>query len=358
MLALAFAPVALAFGVLDLPGATASTLLLRPRRRGGRPRLFTLPRRRRRRPPSPRPRCCSRCPHSSAVVHAGLGLMPHRPPRCSGCSPWPSSPAPPAPSSSQPAMTGIVPQVVPAAGLQGGQCPLIGLGGNLARIPRPRRRRHRRRRDRRRLGPHRRRRDLRRLRPPRRSSASRPRPTRTTGLHRWPNSARAGSSFAREVGYGRAWCSSRSLVMVWQAAHLVPARSSRCATSRRAGTWTTVLTVDPSVSSSAGSPPCAGSPSGRSSPWSCSASWPLRPIPPRRPCAPAPLVLAGSFGLGFAFQLLTVIWQTTMQREIPPSRCRGSVHIRTGPPARPGLVLAGPRPITWCARRSSRAAWS
>lgn len=343
MLALAFAPVALAFGVLDLPGATASTLSSVLAAEAVALVLFTLlggvvaDR-------YPRDRVLQVSAFVTAVVHAVLGLMLRTGHAtllglltvafvagASDALVWP-------------AMTGIVPQVVPAAGLQEGNA-LIGLGGNLARI----------------LG------------------------LVAGGIvvvaigGGWALIA-AGVTFAvsgllvallrltpatdpddrpsplAELRAGWVEFRSRSwlwacvvqfslLVMVWQAAHLVLGPVVALRDLGGAGTWTTVLTVE-SVGLVVGG--------------LTAMRWqPQRPIlavvllsflaaPPYLLLgarAPLPAVLAGSFGLGFAFELLTVIWQTTMQREIPPeSLSRVSSYdalgsLLLGPL---GLVLAGP----------------
>lgn len=343
MLALAFAPVALAFGILDLPGATASTLSAVLAAESVALVAFTLlggvvaDR-------YARNRVLQASDWVTALVHVGLGLMlltGHAPiggllvvsflAGASGALVWP-------------AMTGIIPQVVPPEALQEGNA-VIGLGGNLARI----------------LG------------------------LVTGGIvviaigGGWaligagatfavsgilvsllplasPPAQEARTSPAAELRAGWVEFRSRSwlwacviqfslIVMVWQAGNLVlgPVVAKESLGGARA--WTTILTVE-SLGLVVGG--------------LIAMRWqPRRPIlavvllsflsaPPYfllGTGAPLAGVAVASFGLGAAIELLTVVWQTTMQREIPPaSLSRVSSYdalgsLLLGPL---GLVLAGP----------------
>lgn len=344
MLGIAFAPVALAFGILDLPGATPTTLSLVLAAESVAIVVFTLAggviadR-------YPRHRVLQAAEWVNALAHLGLGLMilGHQAPT------WALAVAAAVSGTATamvwPALTGIVPDVVPSADLQQGNA-LLGLGGNIARV---------------------------------------------AGLV-------AGGVVVVAVGGGWAllmaatlfaaagllisllalpraladeavsgtilgdlrdgWQEFRSrqwlwvvvvqfsvLVMVWQAAHLVlgPVVARQELGGPKA--WTAVLT-------------------GEAIGLIVGVLIAMR-IRPRRPiltvtllsfgAAPPYLLLGGSaplwavvasaFVLGVCFDLFTVLWQTTMQREIPPAALSrvssydalGSLML--GPL---GLVLAGP----------------
>lgn len=129
MLALAFAPVALAFGVLDRPGASAPSTVLAAESIALV--LFTLvggvvaDR-------YPREQVLSAAEWANAVLHIVIGVL-----LLSGhAAVWGlvtlTFLAGTAGALVWPAMTGIVPQVVPAHSLQDGNV-LIGIGGNTAR---------------------------------------------------------------------------------------------------------------------------------------------------------------------------------------------------------------------------------
>jgi MFS family permease len=346
MLAIAFAPVALAFGVLDLPGATPTTLSTVLAAESVAIVLFTLAggvvadR-------YPRHRVLQGAEWVNASAHAALGLM-----LLSGWAPTWALAAAAAVSGTAtamvwPALTGIVPDVVPAHHLQQGNA-LIGLGGNVARV---------------------------------------------CGLVAggvvvvalgggWALLGAAAvfalagvliamlrsERLVRHEGEGESttvlddlrhgWREFRSrqwlwvvvlqfsvLVMVWQAAHLVLGPVVAKAELGGAKAWTAVLTAE-----------ALGLILG--------VLIALR-LRPRRPIllvtilslgasppylllgASAPLVavVVSSFVLGLCFDLFTVIWQTTMQREVPPAALSrvssydalGSLML--GPL---GLVLAGP----------------
>lgn len=346
MLAIAFAPVALAFGVLDLPGASPTTLSTVLAAESVAIVLFTLvggvvaDR-------YPRHRVLQAAEWVNALAHVALGLM-----LLTGQAPTWGLAAAAALSGTAtamvwPALTGIVPDVVPTQHLQPGNA-LLGLGGNVARVaglvaggvvvvaigggwalltaaalfavsgllisllalPR--------------------------------------RPAVGVG--------HGGGSVLGDLRDG--WDEFRSrqwlwvvvvqfsvLVMVWQAAHLVlgPVVAKQELGGPRA--WTAVLT-------------------GEALGLILGVLIAMR-IRPRRPIlvvtllsfgaappylllgasAPLWLVVASAFVLGLCFDLFTVLWQTTMQREIPPQALSrvssydalGSLML--GPL---GLVLAGP----------------
>ena len=335
MLGIAFAPVALAFGILDLPGATPTTLSLVLAAEAVAVVVFTLAggviadR-------YPRHRVLQAAEWVNALAHVGLGLMILGEQAPTWALATAAAVSGTATAMVWPALTGIVPDVVPAAHLQQGNA-LLGLGGNIARV---------------------------------------------AGLV-------AGGVVVVAVGGGWAlliaaalfgaggllislldlpraraheevsgtilgdlrdgWQEFRSrqwlwvvvvqfsvLVMVWQAAHLVLGGPKA---------WTAVLT-------------------GEAIGLIVGVLIAMR-IRPRRPilavtllsfgAAPPYLLLGGSaplwlvvvsaFVLGVCFDLFTVLWQTTMQREIPPAALSrvssydalGSLML--GPL---GLVLAGP----------------
>lgn len=346
MLAIAFAPVALAFGVLDLPGATATTLSSVLAAESVAIVLLTLvggvvaDR-------YPRHRVLQVAEWVNALAHVGLGLM-----ILSGRAPtWGLAGAAALSGTATamvwPALTGIVPDVVPARHLQPGNA-LLGLGGNLARV----------------VG-------LvaggivvvaigggwalltaaalfgvsgllvSLLALPRRRAGS-------------PGAA-SGSALADLRG---GWQEFRSrqwlwvvvvqfsvLVMVWEAAHLVlgPVVAKQELGGPRA--WTAVLTGE-SIGLIAGV-------------LIAMRFRPRRPIltvtllsfgaaPPYLllgGSAPLWLVVVSAFVLGLCFDLFTVLWQTTLQREIPPQALsRVSSYdalgsLMFGPV---GLLLAGP----------------
>lgn len=344
MLAIAFAPVALAFGILDLPGATPSTLSLVLTASAVSVVAFTLAggviadR-------YPRERVLQSAEWVASAVHIAIGVM-----LLTGHAPiWGLMLATFVAGMGEalvwPALTGIIPEVVPASNLQDGNA-LLGLGGNLARV---------------------------------------------VGLVAgglvviaigggWALIG-AGVTFAvsglliSRLRLGRApvqpygheglraqlaggWAEFRSrqwlwvvvlqfsvLVMVWQAAHLVLGPVVAKSELGGAAAWTTVLTSE-SVGLIVGG----------------LLAMRLRP---RRPillvvllsfgAAPPYLLLGGrasllavavaSFVLGVCFEALGVLWQTTMQREVPPeSLSRVSSYdalgsLLLGPL---GLLLAGP----------------
>ncbi len=345
MLALAFAPVALAFGVLDLPGATATTLstviaaealtLVAGTLAGG----VVADR-------YPRGRVLRVAEWTAAVVNAAIGVM-----LLTGHAPlWGLVTAAVLAGLGSalvwPALTGLVPEVVPEHALQEGNA-VIGLGGNVARI---------------------------------------------VGLVAggivvvaisagWALIA-AGVTFAvsgtlvaglgrrvppeaRGHGAGSVWTDLREgwdgfrsrtwlwvcvlqfslIVMVWQASHLVLGPVVAKAELGGAGAWTKILTAEAFGLIVGGV---------------VALRWrPRRPVyavvllsflaaPPYLLLglsAPLGVVMVGSFGLGLSFELLTVIWQTTMQTQIPPeSLSRVSSYDALGSlclgPL--GLVLAGP----------------
>jgi MFS family permease len=343
MLAISFAPVALAFGILDLPGATATTLSLVLASESAAIVIFTLAggviadR-------YPRHRVLQVAEWTAGVVHAVLGLMilTHHAPTAAlaavaflggtgSALVWP-------------ALTGIVPDVVPVGSLQEGNA-LLGLGGNIARVA-----------------------------------------GLVTGgivvvaigpgwallaaaatfacsgllvsLLKLTRSERPKTTTSIIAELRDGWDEFRSrqwlwvcvvqfsvLVMVWEASHLVLGPVVAKAELGGPAAWTKVLTGE-SIGLVLGG--------------LVSIRW-----RPRRPvlvvavfslgAVPTPLllglsaplvaVIAAAFVLGFSFELLTVIWQTTMQREIPPSSLSrvssydalGSLLL--GPV---GLVLAGP----------------
>lgn len=346
MLAISFAPVALAFGILDLPGATATTLSVVLASESAAIVIFTLAggiiadR-------YPRHRVLQSAEWTAAVVHAGLGMMilTHHAPTAalaavafvggSGAAlVWP-------------ALTGIVPDIVPVEALQEGNA-LLGLGGNIARV----------------------------------AGlvaggivvvavgagwalfaaaatfgssgllVSLLRVTRTTPAEN-RSSVFADLREGWEEFRSRQWLwvcvvQFSVLVMMWQASHLVLGPVVARAELGGPAAWTKIL-LGESVGLILGG--------------LVSIRW-----RPRRPvlvvavlalgAVPTPLllglsapltaVIAAAFGLGFSFELLTVVWQTTMQREIPAaSLSRVSSYdalgsLLLGPL---GLVLAGPASI-------------
>ncbi len=344
MLAIAFAPVALAFGVLDLPGATASTLSLVLAASAVSVVAFTLAggviadR-------YPRDRVLQASEWVAASVHIAIGVM-----LLTGHAPvWALMAATFVAGMGEalvwPALTGIIPDIVPTTHLQDGNA-LLGLGGNLARVA----------------------------------------GLVTGGVvviavgGGWALIG-AGATFAvsgvlvSRLRLGRAgaptggreslrdqlaggWAEFRSrqwlwvvviqfsvLVMVWQAAHLVLGPVVARTELGGAAAWTTVLTAE-SLGLIVGG----------------LLAMRMRPRRPIRTvvllafgAAPPYLLLGGrapllavavaSFGLGVCFEALTVLWQTTMQREVPPqSLSRVSSYdalgsLLLGPL---GLLLAGP----------------
>ncbi len=346
MLAISFAPVALAFGILDLPGATATTLSVVLASESAAIVVFTLAggiiadR-------YPRHRVLQSAEWTAATVHAGLGTMilTHHAPTAalaavafvggSGAAlVWP-------------ALTGIVPDVVPVEALQEGNA-LLGIGGNIARVAG--------------LvaggivvvavGP----------------GWALFAAATTFGcsgllvsLLRVTRTAAAPDRSSVLADLREGWAEFRSrqwlwvcviqfsvLVMMWQASHLVLGPVVARTGLGGPAAWTKVL-LGESVGFILGG--------------LVSIRW-----RPRRPvlvvavlglgAVPTPLLLglsaplgaivAAAFGLGFSFELLTVVWQTTMQREIPPgSLSRVSSYdalgsLLLGPL---GLVLAGPASV-------------
>lgn len=359
MLGIAFAPVALAFGILALPGASPTTLSTVLASESAAIVLFTLAggvvadR-------YPRHRVLQSAEWVNALAHVALGLMilHHRAPT------WGLAAAAAVSGTATamvwPALTGIVPDVVPVRNLQQGNA-LLGLGGNIARVG-----------------------------------------GLVTGgivvvaigggwalwsaallfavsgllVSQLPLPARIprveGVRTSVLVDLRDGWIEFRSrqwlwvvvvqfsvLVMVWQAAHLVLGPVVAKRELGGAGAWTVVLT-------------------GESLGLIVGVLIALR-LRPRRPillvtlltfgAAPpylllgssAPLwtVVAAAFVLGVCFDLFTVIWQTTMQREVPAaSLSRVSSYdalgsLMLGPL---GLLLAGPaaesigphRALLWC----------
>ena len=343
MLALALAPVAIAFGVLDLPGATATTLSTVIASEAVTLVVFTLAggvvadR-------YPRGRVLQVAEWDAALMHVAIGVM-----LLTGHAPiWglvlASVLAGAGAALVWPALTGLVPEVVPAHSLQQGNA-FIGLGGNIARIG----------------------------------------GLVAGGIVVVAVSAGwalvgAGATFAvsgllvsglggpQPGGTGPApsvwsdlregWTEFRSrtwlwvcvlqfsfIVMVWQAAHLVLGPVVAKAELGGAASWTKVLTTEALGLILGGL---------------VAMRWrPQRPIyavvllsflaaPPYLLLgwsAPLAVVMVGSFGIGLAFELLTVIWQTTMQTQVPPaSLSRVSSYDALGSlclgPL--GIVLAGP----------------
>lgn len=343
MLAIAFAPVAIAFGVLDLPGATASTLSAVVAAEYTALVVFTLAggvvadR-------YPRHRVLMVSEAANAVTHVVFGIMLLR-----GDPPLWALITLAALSGTVsalvwPAMTGIVPDVVPADRLQPGNA-LLGLGGNVARV----------------LG-----------------LVAGGAVVVAVGAG-WALIA-AGLSFAvagvligslritrsHTTGGGASvfaelrdgWQEFRShqwlwvvviqfsvLVMVWQAAHLVLGPVVAKAELGGAGAWTAVLT-------------------GEALGLVLGVLIAMR-VRPRRPIlvgtlctfaavppylllglsAPLWAIVAGAFVMGLGFDLFAVLWQTTVQQEVPPeSLSRVSSYDVLGSMALGplGLVLAGP----------------
>lgn len=345
MLAIAFAPVALAFGVLDLPGASPTTLSTVLASESVAIVLFTLAggvvadR-------YPRHRVLQVAEWVNALAHTGLGLM-----LLHGRAPtWGLATAAAVSGTATamvwPALTGIVPDVVPVRQLQQGNA-LLGLGGNVARVG-----------------------GLvaggivvvaigggwALLCAAVLFAASGLLVSRLALAGRVPLAEGARTSALADLRDGWAEFRSRQwlwvvvvqfsvLVMVWQAAHLVLGPVVAKRELGGPGAWTAVLTGE-SLGLIAG------------------VLIALR-LRPRRPilfvtvltfgAAPpylllgwsAPLwaVVLSAFVLGLCFDLFTVIWQTTMQREIPPAALSrvssydalGSLML--GPL---GLLLAGP----------------
>lgn len=353
MLAMAFAPVAIAFGVLDLPGATATTLSVVLAAESIALVLFTLiggviaDR-------YPRDRVLQAASWVNALLHGVIGLMlltGHAPVMglaamtflagIAGALVWP-------------AMTGIIPDIVPAGSLQDGNA-LIGLGGNTARVA-----------------------GLvaggvvvvaigggwaliaagavflvaglcvGRLR-----------------LGATPRDAIAGPSVWSELRDG--WSEFRSrtwlwvcvlqfsaFVMVWQAAHLVLGPVVAKAALGGAGAWSTILVIESLGLIVGGLLALRWRP-----------AYPIRVVvllsflgaPPYLLLglhAPLAAICVASFGLGLAFEMLTIFWQTTMQREIPPdSLSRVSSYDALGSLALGplGIILAGPLADAYGAHR-------
>ena len=348
MLALAFAPVALAFGVLALPGASASTLsaviaastvpLVLLTLAGG----VVADRYR-------RDLVLRTSEWMSAAVYLGLGAM-----LVSGRAPlWGllalSGLSGVAAALVWPALTGIIPDVVPADALQDGNA-VLGLAGNIARIG-----------------------------------------GLVCGgilvvavgagwalvgaglcfllsgallstLHLPPTPARASApSVWRDLRQGWGEFRSRTwlwvvvlefsvILMVWQAAHLVLGPFVAEHELGGASTWTTYLVVEAVGLIIGGLTAMRWHPA---RPILAVAVLSLFAAPPYLALglsAPLAVVLAGSFGIGFAFELLNVLWQTTMQREIPAeSLSRVSSYDALGSLALGpiGVVLAGPAADRW-----------
>ena len=345
MLAIAFAPVALAFGVLGLPGASPTTLSTVLASESGAIVLFTLvggvvaDR-------YPRHRVLQSAEWVNALAHCALGLMIHH----GGAPTWglavASAVSGTATALVWPALTGIVPDVVPVRHLQQGNA-LLGLGGNVARVA-----------------------GLvsggivvvaigggwALLSAAVLFALSGLFVSRLSLPARIPLAEGSRTSVLADLRDG--WQEFRSrqwlwvvvvqfsmLVMVWQAAHLVLGPVVAKRELGGAGAWTAVLT-------------------GESLGLIVGVLIALR-LRPRRPilfvtlltfgAAPpylllgwsAPLwaVVASAFVLGLCFDLFTVIWQTTMQREVPTAALSrvssydalGSLML--GPL---GLLLAGP----------------
>jgi MFS family permease len=345
MLGIAFAPVALAFGILALPGASPTTLSTVLASESAAIVLFTLAggvvadR-------YPRHRVLQSAEWVNALAHVALGLMilHHRAPT------WGLAAAAAVSGTATamvwPALTGIVPDVVPVRSLQQGNA-LLGLGGNIARVG-----------------------GLvsggivvvaigggwALLSAAVLFSVSGVLVSRLALPVRIPLVEGDRGSVLADLRDG--WKEFRSrqwlwvvvvqfsvLVMVWQAAHLVLGPVVAKRELGGAGAWTAVLT-------------------GESLGLIVGVLIALR-LRPRRPIllvtlltfgAAPPYLLLGSsaplwtvvvaaFVLGLCFDLFTVIWQTTMQREVPPaSLSRVSSYdalgsLMLGPL---GLLLAGP----------------
>ena len=343
MLAMSFAPVALAFGILDLPGATATTLSVVLAAESIALVLFTLvggviaDR-------YPRDRVLQVAEWANAVLHMVLGLMlmtGHAPvlglmsvaflAGMFGALVWP-------------ALTGIVPQVVPTASLQDGNA-LIGLAGNAARVA----------------------------------------GLVTGGIvvvaigGGWALIAAglafavaglflsrlglepviadgAGPSALAELRAGwdefrsRTWLwvcvlQFSAFVMVWQAAHLVLGPVVAKEALGGAGAWSVILTVESFGLILGGVLAMRWRP-----------TFPVRAVvalsflgaPPYLLLglhAPLAAIAVASFGLGMAFELLGILWQTTMMREIPKeSLSRVSSYDALGSLALGplGIIAAGP----------------
>ncbi len=132
MLAIAFSPVALAFGILDLPGATPKTLSIVLASEAIVLVMFTLvggvvaDR-------LPRPRVLMTAETVNAAAHAAMAAM-----LVTGTAPtWALAGAAAVSGAGSamvwPALTGIIPDVVPREHLQQGNA-LVSLGGNIARV--------------------------------------------------------------------------------------------------------------------------------------------------------------------------------------------------------------------------------
>lgn len=345
MLAISFAPVALAFGVLDLPGATATTLSLVIASEAIAAVLFTLlggvvgDR-------YSRSTVLQLAEWASAVVHLGIAAM-----FLTGHAPLVglmalAAVAGIASAVAWPTLTGIIPEVVPAPVLQEGNA-VLGLGGNMARVA-----------------------GLvaggivvvaigagwalvaagaafafsgylvARLQLPRRSRDPES-PTTTI----WGELRAGWGEFVSHTWLWVVVLEFSVLVMMWQAAHLVLGPVVAKNELGGAATWTMALTAE-SIGLIVGG--------------LTALRWrPSRPIlavallsyvaaPPYLLLglgAPLPAILVAMFGIGFGFELLVILWQTTLQREVPPEALSrvssydalGSLVL--GPL---GLVLAGP----------------
>jgi MFS family permease len=348
MLAISFAPVALAFGILDLPGSTPTTLSLVLASQSVSLVAFTLvggvvaDR-------YPRHRVLQGAEWVNALVHVTLGFM-----LLTERAPTPALMAAAfvagiGDAMVWPALTGIIPDVVPVTALQEGNA-LLGLGGNIARV----------------LG------------------------LVTGGIvvvavgGGWalmgagvtfgvsgvlvarlrlvrPKASVAGSSVTADLRAG--WDEFRSrqwlwvtvlqfsvLVMVWQASHLVLGPVVARDELGGAGAWTTVLTAESFGLIVGGLVALRLRPR---RPILTVVLFSLGAAPPSLFLggrAPLLAVAAASFVLGVCFELFTVVWQTTMQREIPPeSLSRVSSYdalgsLLLGPL---GLALAGPAAVVF-----------
>jgi MFS family permease len=353
MLAIAFAPVALAFGILDLPDATPTTLSLVLAAESLAVVTFTLAggviadR-------YPRDRVLQAAEWVAALVHVSLGVMlltRHAP---TGALVAAAFVAGTGGALVWPALTGIIPEVVPPEALQDGNA-LLGLAGNISRIAGLVAggivvvavgggwaliaagvtfglsgflvsRLH--------LG----------------SSASQ-------GAYPAADAEPATRHTVREDLRG-GWEEFRSrqwlwvtvlqfsfLVMVWQAAHLVLGPVVARDELGGPGAWTTVLTAESFGLIIGGLLAMRVRPR---RPILTVVTFSLGAAPPYLLLgghASLPAVACASFFLGLSFELFTVIWQTTMQREIPPEALSrvssfdalGSLLL--GPL---GLLLAGP----------------
>lgn len=344
MLGLAFAPVAIAFGVLELPGATASTLSAVLASESVALVLFTLisgviaDR-------YPRHRVLQVAEAANAVLHVAIGAMlltGHAPiwalmvmtflAGMAGALVWP-------------AMTGIVPQIVPANALQDGNA-LIGLGGNTARVG-----------------------GLvaggivvvaigggwalvvagvvfavaglcvgqLRLAPTPRDADS--------GPSVWTDLRDGWQEFRSRTWLWVCVLQFSAFVMVYQAAHLVLGPVVAKDALGGPGAWSTILVVE-----------AVGLILGGLLAMRWRPTFPIRVVvllsllgaPPYLLLglhAPLAAIAAASFALGLAFEMLTIFWQTTMQREIPAEALsRVSSYDALGSLALGplGIILAGP----------------